>query len=617
MDREFIIKQKQKFNSRYEFHDVFIMNGWNGKRLSTYPDVIPYDKYTLDDGKKSIIVNVISDKIFISSIDNEKDKRYCQTPFDCYVYLVTNGNEFEAAKKIADQIPDDNVSFNVNVLETENMYDVINAVPLVISPVNSDTYSDNSVKRLIASDALGSAKWKTIKEIRASGLISNEGIPLGLVENENNQLEKLSYTGGKHLLTIAPSGTGKNTAVQIPVLLQYDAPIFCVDPKGENALVTAKYRKEVMEHDVVVINPFGVYADRFDQLDIKQVGFNPLISLNPDAKDFVTQVNAVCQLLIESDGNDPFWSNSARELVACLIMFVCKTKLAEKCNLLEVRRLLMQDVTELVTLTLRSIADDDFEPMSEKAKSFLKSSKTIESVVFTAKTQMGFLHDVYLIDSLSVYGENHIDFEMLRQGENKNITVYLIVPIDRISNYQKWFRMVIHTALTALRKDHNTATKKVLVMVDECKAIGYLPALENSLAYARGFGIQIWCFFQNYEQIKALYPNQHEFFANVDIQQFFTVNDYSTAEIISNRLGHKTVLSTSASYKPSGKIESFSQSEIGQPFLNPNELFGLDNNYQIIFYFGFKNPIRVVKDYYFTNQILVEHAEENPYAPKK
>jgi type IV secretion system protein VirD4 len=618
MNSEFIQKQRNKFNVIYDFHDVFIQNGWHGKKLAPEPDsrVIPYVKYSKNNGE-NVFVIIHTDQEIIR-INDGKNDTFCRDSFECFVYLAMNGNHLEAAKYIATQIPDkEEKPFIANVIISGNGAEVSNTLPLVISPIRSETYYDGSIKLLAASDVYGDARWQTVQEIRASGLISDVGIPLGLIEGENGQLEKFSYTGGKHLLTIAPSGTGKNTAVQIPVLLQYDAPVFCIDPKGENALVTAKYRKEVMGHDVVVINPFGISANRFEELGIKQVGFNPLASLNSDAKNFVTQVNAVCQLLIEQQGNDPFWSDAGRDLVACLVMFVCKTKSPAKCNLLEVRRLLMQDLTELMTVTLPLIASDDFEPMAEKAKSFLKVSKTIESVIFTTKTQMGFLYDEHLIDSLSTYGENNIDFGTLKQCEHRNITVYLIVPIDRISNYQKWFRMVVHTALIMLRTEHKRSTKKVLVMVDECKAIGYLPALEDSLAYARGFGIQIWCFFQNYEQIRALYPNQHEFFANVDIQQFFTVNDYSTAEMISKRLGHKTVLSTSANYKPSGQIQSFSQSEISQPFLNPTEVFGLDNNHQIIFYFGFKNPIRVVKDYYFTNQILVKRADENPYAPKK
>lgn len=614
MNKEFIQKQRQKFNAIYEFHDVFVDNGWHGKKLApeSHNNLIPYIKYNNNYGESLFItIDPIQEIICINDGENNC---YCKDPFDCYIYLVMNGNELEAAQQIANQIPDDDTPFKVNVLTANNADDAMKASSLVISPIENETYFDGSIQRLVPSDVHGSARWKTIKEIRASELISDIGIPLGIIPNENGKLEKISYMGGKHLLTIAPSGTGKNTAVQIPVLLQYDAPIFCIDPKGENALVTARYRKEVMGHDVVIINPFGVYAERFEELGIKQVGFNPLASLNSDAKDFVTQVNAVCQLLIQQEGNDPFWANSARELVACLIMFVCKTKPAEECNLIEIRRLLMQDLNELLTVTLPSIASDDFEPMSEKAKSFLKSSKTIENVVLTAKIQMGFLHDGYLENSLSVCAENHIDFGVMRQSEHKNVTVYLIVPIDCISCYQKWFRMVIHTALTMLRTEYKTATKKVLVMVDECSAIGYLPALQDSLAYARGFGIQIWCFFQNYGQIETLYRNPHEFFANVDIQQFFTVNDDATAEWISKRMGNKTVLSSSANYHPSGRIQSFSQNETGQPFFSPNELFGLDFNHQILFYFGSKNPIRADKDFYFNNPILKSRADENPYS---
>lgn len=91
----------------------------------------------------------------------------------------------------------------------------------------------------------------------------------------------------------------------------------------------------------------------------------------------------------------------------------------------------MQDLTELITKTIPLIAGDDFEPMAEKAKAFLKSSKTIESVIFTAKTQMGFLHDEYLSDSLSVHSDGNIDFRTLKQCEHQNVTVFLIVPIQQ------------------------------------------------------------------------------------------------------------------------------------------------------------------------------------------
>jgi type IV secretion system protein VirD4 len=367
--------------------------------------------------------------------------------------------------------------------------------------------------------------------------------------------------------------------------------------------------------DVIVINPFEVYPERFEALGIPQVGFNPLASLDPDSKRFVTQVNAVCRLLIEQEGENPFWSNSPRELVSCFIMFICKTKPPAECNLIEVRKLLMQDTTEL-TKTLRLIASNDFEPMAEKAKVFLNSTKTIADVIFTAQVQMGSLHSDYLIDSLSAHGDNNIDFLSLRQSEHKNVTVYLIVPIDMINDYQKWFRMLVHTALILFRTGHKTATKKVLVMVDECSAIGYLPAIQNSLAYSAGFGIQIWSFFQNYGQIKALYPDVNGFFANVGIQQFFTTNDYETAEWISKRAAMKTVLSRGASYHPSGRIQSFSENETGQLFYAVNKLFGFDINNQIIFCFGSQNPIEAEKVFCFKDEILKKRADDNPYAPK-
>ena len=73
--------------------------------------------------------------------------------------------------------------------------------------------------------------------------------------------DALLYEGDSHLMTIAPTGAGKGRSVIIPNLLNYAGPVIVVDPKGENYHVTARYRREVLGHRIVKLDPFGQTKD--------------------------------------------------------------------------------------------------------------------------------------------------------------------------------------------------------------------------------------------------------------------------------------------------------------------------------------------------------------------
>src|SRR5262245_12087328 len=70
-------------------------------------------------------------------------------------------------------------------------------------------------------------------------------------------LDPILLTGEGHLMTIAPTGAGKGTGCIVPALLRYPGPVIVVDPKGENAAITARRRRDLGQQ-VVVIDPMGV-----------------------------------------------------------------------------------------------------------------------------------------------------------------------------------------------------------------------------------------------------------------------------------------------------------------------------------------------------------------------
>ena len=491
---------------------------------------------------------------------------------------------------------------------------------LVNNNYNQSLSSINPITPAFQPSAYGVNGWMNMDDCLENELFSGLGIPLGHIKSHDDQYNyQLYYQDERHLITIAPNGTGKGTCAQIPVLLKYDAPMLVIDPKGENAAVTAKHRKVNMKHDVLILNPFNTLDEHFASEGFKSeetncfesACFNPLATLNPDDDGFVSDVAALSESLIDGESKDPFWTDSARELVTCLILYICiADDYKDKKNLIEMRRLLTED-KEKFAKTMSVIAALPFAPVAQKAKRFIEDNKTNQSIISTAITQTSFLDDPKLAKNLS---SNDIDFTSLKEGKT---TIYVILPAKLLLVYSKWFKLVVTSALNALMSTHSQGNKRVLIMLDECPILGRLSCIETAVGLARGYGIQLWTFWQDIHQLYDVYKTRAEsFLANAGVQQYFTPNDMAVAEKLSKRLGDNSIFTRNISYQfpgnnNSNQTLSFSESPI--PFLNPVNLFGLPKEKQLLFLAGKERSILGEKIPYYECDICKERASKNPY----
>jgi len=105
----------------------------------------------------------------------------------------------------------------------------------------------------------------------------------------------ISYKDDRHLITIAGSRSGKGTSLIIPNLLNYAGSVVVIDPKGENAARTAKYRAETLGQHVVILDPFNVCA-QYEGLEDEYFGaFNPLTILDVDDPEIVDEATALAR----------------------------------------------------------------------------------------------------------------------------------------------------------------------------------------------------------------------------------------------------------------------------------------------------------------------------------
>src|SRR5690606_37328561 len=83
----------------------------------------------------------------------------------------------------------------------------------------------------------GSARWAEPAEIHRAGLTGDAGVFLGRHDDKY-----LRHEGPEHVLTFAPTRSGKGVGLVVPTLLSWPASAVIHDIKGENWQLTAGWR---------------------------------------------------------------------------------------------------------------------------------------------------------------------------------------------------------------------------------------------------------------------------------------------------------------------------------------------------------------------------------------
>jgi type IV secretion system protein VirD4 len=146
------------------------------------------------------------------------------------------------------------------------------------------------------------------------------------------------------------------------------------------------------------------------------------------------------------------------------------------------------------------------------------------------------------------------------------------------------------------------AKGKVQFVLDEAASLGQMDAIGDALDKYRGYGVRLLLLYQSVGQLKRCWPEGQDqtLLSNVT-QVFFGVNDYQTAEYVSNRLGKETIVVDSGGTSDGGSEQSsigaggLSQScgaswndnrnwsQAARELLRPEEVLALDERAAITF----------------------------------
>lgn len=387
-------------------------------------------------------------------------------------------------------------------------------------------------------NTFGSAQWATPEHLEANGAIGTSGLRLGYMPSDEG-LKPIHYTGDRHLLTVAPTRSGKGTTLIVPNLLTYEGSLPTIDPKGENASITAQARR-AMGQTVHIVDPWGIV----DMPDHVPARFNPLDWLDPTDIDMAENAMLLADaLIVSSDKGEPFWTEEAKGLLQGIILYVATDPYErQERHLGRVRDLLLMPETELKKLFACMAASAFQVVASTGLRCQQKDEKLLSNVLASAQAQTHFLDSPRMRESLSA---SDFRFEDLKTSE---MSIYLVLPSDRLNTFGRWLRLMIQQAITVNARNITVRPElPVLFLLDEMPALGRLAMVEQAYGLMAGFGLQLWGIAQDLSQLKRIYGDAYEgFIANSGVVSYFGSRDRMTAEYMSALAGQTTVWNLSS-----------------------------------------------------------------------
>lgn len=448
----------------------------------------------------------------------------------------------------------------------------------------------------------GSAHWGS-----PSLLIKPHG---ALIGRSSNALLRLDGEG--HILTVAPTRSGKGVSCVIPNLLDHCGSALVTDPKGENYAVTSRWRRRE-GHDVHALDPFGL-VDQF-------AAYNPVDLVNVASPDAADDARMLADMLVLSEGKEAgdqtFWNEEARGLLTGLILHVASNPQPESRTLTEVRDLLTQapdSFRELLTAMGASTAADGLVARAA-ARILQKADRERSGVISTAQSHTHFLDSPRM---KRVLASSTFDFASLK---SQPTTVYLILPTDRIDSYARWLRLMIACGLLAVTRTRGQPADRVLFLLDEFAHLRRMHPVQRDIGLAGGYGVRFWIVLQDLSQLRSTYGDTWQtFLANVDLLQAFGTNDWDTAEYLSKMTGESTIRvvtdnrSTAVSRGRNAHRQQGvgrSTAETGRRLLFADEIRRLPRERQLLFVKGMP-PLLTERLNYLVDPDFAGRAEANP-----
>ncbi|MFJ6321956.1 MULTISPECIES: conjugal transfer protein TraG [unclassified Rhizobium] len=437
----------------------------------------------------------------------------------------------------------------------------------------------------------GSARWAEVKEVKAAGLLDQDGVVLGRLDRVY-----LRHDGPEHVLCFAPTRSGKGIGLVVPSLLTWPGSAIVHDIKGENWTLTAGFRSR---HGRVLL---------FDPTNAKSAAYNPLLEVRRGEWE-VRDVQNIADILVDPEGSldkRNHWEKTSHALLVGAILHVLY---AEKDKTLAGVAAFLSDPKRPIESTLAAmmktahLGEAGPHPVIASAARELlnKSDNERSGVLSTAMSFLGLYRDPVVAEVTRRCDWRITDIV----GGKRPTTLYLVVPPSDINRTKPLIRLILNQIGRRLTEDLQAkgGRHRLLLMLDEFPALGRLDFFESALAFMAGYGLKSFLIAQSLNQIEKAYGPNNSILDNCHVRVSFATNDERTAKRVSDALG--TATETKAMKNYAGHRLSpwlghlmVSRSETARPLLTPGEIMQLPPADEIVMVAG-TPPIRAKKARYF------------------
>ena len=438
----------------------------------------------------------------------------------------------------------------------------------------------------------GAAIWEEDEDTNPA-LLSGRGVVLGQTKDGRY----LQHDGPEHVISIAPTRSGKGVGQIIPTLLTWPESVVVHDFKAENWKASAGARAQFS------------HCLYFNPIDRASCHYNPLAEIRPGDQT-VADAQNVAQLLVDPDGKGfkQHWDRTSFSLLVASILHLLhaesdKTLSGLATFLADPRR----DIDQTLKLMLTTEYPDPAVSRTIQSTAREMLQKDVRELSAVVSTALGFL-SLYR-DPLIAANTADSDFQILDLMQSERpVSLYIVVPPADKARLLPLIRMLwsqIGGRLTE-RLDLPDRRHRVLLMIDELPSLGRLEFVQSSLAFIAGYGIKAFLIVQSKKQLEEVYGRNNSILDNCQVRTFFTPNDIETANEISAMLGTKTEVHQQKMYTghrlaPWLAHVMVADQETGRPLLTPGEVLTLGNDEAILFLSG-RPPMRVWKIRYYADR---------------
>ncbi|MCC5791323.1 MAG: type IV secretory system conjugative DNA transfer family protein [Legionellaceae bacterium] len=440
----------------------------------------------------------------------------------------------------------------------------------------------------------GSARWANMADLKDAGIIDNdEGVYVGAIKDEKGNVHYLRHNGPEHILTYAPTRSGKGVGLVIPTLLSWKQSCVITDLKGELWALTAGWRQKHANNKVI----------RFEPATLKgSARWNPLDEIRVGTEYEVGDVQNLATLVVDPDGKglETHWQKTSQALLVGFILHAIYKlqNQGEPATFPNIDRMLVDPNTNIADLLIEMT---QFPHVDGKTHSVISASardmidrpeEEAGSVLSTLKSYLALYRDPVVAHNVSAS-----DFCIKDLMHHTNpVSLYIVTQPNDKARLQPLVRVMLNMVVRLLADKmefervedgqgyYTVQTKKtykhrLLCMIDEFPSLGKLDILQESLAFVAGYGLKFYLICQDINQLKSRergYGPDETITSNCHIQNAYPPNRIETAEHLSKLTGQTTIVKehiTTSGKRVSTFLNQISKTkqEVSRPLLTIDE----------------------------------------------